>query len=125
MLIIETAETQETPRVPRRQVTATNKIKRSIARSAEDQNPRSFADPNSTFNFENILDYGAQPLFTTPEIFEDLATRIYAYRKGALQKFCQTFSKKPLKVLTFCSGTESPILAMQLVQKSKFPSILN
>jgi hypothetical protein len=139
LLIVEVVETQKAPRVqkklnpatvrakksiagsraPKKSKVVTVRAKTSIAGSAEDQNPRSFADPNTKFGFENILDYGARPLITIPEIFEDLTDQIRKEGENSLRRFCKTFSKKPLRVLTMCSGTESPILAMQQIQKSK------
>lgn len=135
MLIIEVVETQKASRAKKKSKGVTAKkskgvtvkklkrvitrAKKSIAGLAEDKNPRSFADPSTKFGFENILDYDTRPLISIPEIFEDLATRIHEHGRHSLRRFCQLFNKKPLKVLTLCSGTESPILAMQQIQKSK------
>ncbi len=119
MLITEVGVTRKVPRAQKKPKQITISVKRSIAKSAKDLNPRSFADPGTSFGFENILDYEARPLITMPEIFENLATRIYKHDILDLQRFCKTFGKKPLRVLTFCSGTESPILAMQQIQKSE------
>jgi hypothetical protein len=83
-------------------------------------NPRSFGDEGNNFNFQNSLSYDLPPLITTRAIFEALTKRIFRTSKANLGNFCQIFAQTPLKVLTFCSGTESPILGLQMVQKSKF-----
>ena len=62
-------------------------------------------------------------MFTIAEFFEDLADKLKMEYGTDLIKFCKLFREKPLNVVTFCSGTESPILAIGLVQKSKFNSI--
>lgn len=89
----------------------------------DDHNSRSFARESRPykFSFENTLDFDGKPLKTISEFFEDLADQLKTKFGADLSDFCRKFSRKPLNVVTFCSGTEAPILAMGLVQKSKFP----
>jgi hypothetical protein len=89
----------------------------------DDHNPRSFArEPQPyKFSYENPLDFDSKPLKTISEFFVDLADQLKTKFGADLSKFCGKFNKKPLNVVTLCSGTEAPILAMGLVQKSKFP----
>ncbi|KAE9378131.1 hypothetical protein N431DRAFT_328897 [Stipitochalara longipes BDJ] len=94
-------------------------LSRKRARTTLDanRNPRSFGDPGNTFNFDNPLDYHSPPLTTTRAIFQELTKQIYHKTLGNLEELCGIFACTPLKVLTFCSGTESPILGLQMVQK--------
>lgn len=105
---------------PTKRAKTSRKGKPKAVENSAPPNPRSFGDEGNNFNFQNSLSYDLPPLITTRAIFEALTKRIFRTSKANLQNFCQIFAQTPLKVLTFCSGTESPILGLQMVQKSKF-----
>ena len=79
--------------------------------------PRSFANPGVVFNFTNILDYKSPPLTTIREIFAHITQKLASTYPDELDALCNKFANTPLKILTFCSGTESPILGLTMVQK--------
>lgn len=54
------------------------------------------------------------PIYSLEEIFEDLIAR--ALRLG-FAKVLKQLGGRPLRVATVCSGTESPLLALEMVQK--------
>jgi hypothetical protein len=62
----------------------------------------------------NLLDTGRAPLSDINDIFSDLASK--AIKLGFLAA-CANFQDQPLRIVTMCSGTESPILAMRLLQR--------
>lgn len=57
------------------------------------------------------------PLSTVREWFQDLTKE--AVRLGLLDA-AKHLNKRPLRVATMCSGTESPLLALRHISKSKF-----
>ncbi len=119
----DVAEDEETPTSkPSNPKSRAKKVKFSLD---ADHNPRSFArEPQPyKFSYENPLSFDGKPLFTIAEFFEDLSDKLKMEYGRDLIKFCKLFREKPLNVVTFCSGTESPILAIGLVQKSKFNSV--
>ncbi|KAK3069240.1 hypothetical protein LTR53_012572, partial [Teratosphaeriaceae sp. CCFEE 6253] len=59
------------------------------------------------------LDLSLPPLFNTVEIFKDMTEK--ALNLG-LGKATAKLAGRPLRVATMCSGTESPLLALQMVQ---------
>ena len=83
------------------------------------RNPRSFGEADNPFIFDNPLDFGSQPLTTIRAVFEDLTRRVHQHASDTLKEFCEDFSSTPLKILTFCSGTESPVLGLEMFRKSK------
>jgi hypothetical protein len=119
---IEQKSTSKKPRAPARKKRSPKSGKKYIPGLDEDNHPYTFAEQPTPYKFayENVLDYESKPLTTIPEIFEDFTDQLYEKFIVPLGKFCSKFGEKPLNVLTFCSGTESPILAMNMVQKSKF-----
>ncbi|KAJ5591523.1 uncharacterized protein N7459_001892 [Penicillium hispanicum] len=55
------------------------------------------------------------PIHSLEEIFHDLAAK--ALRLG-FGKVLQRLAGRPLRVATVCSGTESPLLALEMIQKA-------
>lgn len=53
------------------------------------------------------------PIHDIPTIFADLVSRI-----PQINKVAEHVAGRPLRVATMCSGTESPLLALELIQKS-------
>ncbi|KAG7445040.1 uncharacterized protein BT62DRAFT_1007412 [Guyanagaster necrorhizus] len=53
------------------------------------------------------------PIHDIPAIFSDLVSRI-----PPIQQVAEHVSGRKLRVATMCSGTESPLLALELIQKS-------
>lgn len=51
------------------------------------------------------------------DIYDDMTER--AMDLG-FDKVLRHLGEKPLRVVTVCSGTESPLLALEMVQKSKY-----
>lgn len=56
------------------------------------------------------------PLHTLREIFADMASK--AMEIG-LEQVLIRLGSRPLRVATMCSGTEAPLLALELIQKGK------
>lgn len=56
------------------------------------------------------------PIDSLEEIFQDLASKALRFGFG---KVLQRLGGRPLRVATVCSGTESPLLALEMIQKSK------
>jgi hypothetical protein len=103
------------------------RTRKSKSPQGEDHNPRSFGRESQPykFSYENPLDFDSKPLSTIPEFFEHITDKLKVDYDRELRGFCNKFGKKSLNVVTFCSGTESPILAMGLVQKSKFNPLIS
>jgi site-specific DNA-cytosine methylase/superfamily II DNA or RNA helicase len=59
------------------------------------------------------LDPGLPPLSSIDDIFRDITTK--ALDLG-LREALQKLNRQPLRVATMCSGTESPLLALDMVQ---------
>lgn len=119
---IDVVEDEQSPASkPKNPKSRAKKVKFSLD---ADHNPRTFArEPQPyKFSYENPLDFNSKPLFTIAQFFEDLSDKLKMKYGTDLIKFCKLFREKPLNVVTFCSGTESPILAIGLVQKCKFTS---
>lgn len=57
------------------------------------------------------------PLFELEEIFADMASN--AQRLG-FASVLDALGGRPLRVATMCSGTEAPLLALEMVQSGKF-----
>lgn len=67
------------------------------------------------------LDRSAPPIVRIDEIFDDIAVKAQA---NGIEKFLDHIGSRPLKVATLCSGTESPLLALELLTDSKCFSYL-
>ena len=73
----------------------------------------------------NGLNPNLKPLHKIDEIFADLTEN--ALQNGLI-KFLEAFGSRKLKVATLCSGTESPLLALQMVAESErigFPPLVS
>ncbi|PMD31854.1 hypothetical protein L207DRAFT_187150 [Hyaloscypha variabilis F] len=68
----------------------------------------------------DILDYKAPPLISIREIFEHITEKLVSTYPEELEALCNKFANTPLKILTCCSGTKSPILGLTMVQKSSY-----
>ena len=71
------------------------------------------------------LDQSLPPLLDIGDIFTDITER--ALQLG-LQNALDQFGDRPLRVATMCSGTETPILALQMIQdalKSRSEKVLS
>ena len=54
------------------------------------------------------------------DIYEDMTGR--AMELG-FERVLGHLGERPLRVVTVCSGTESPLLALEMVQKSKYSKL--
>lgn len=124
--IEEESHVAEDEKIPASKSSNPKRCARKVKFSLDaDHNPRSFArEPQPyKFSYDNPLNFNGKPLFTIAQFFEDLSDKLKMKYGTDLMRFCKLFREKPLNVVTFCSGTESPILAIGLVQKSKFTPI--
>jgi hypothetical protein len=64
----------------------------------------------------NGLNKNLKPLDRIDDIFLDLTENAL---KNGLPDFLESFGSERLKVCTICSGTESPLLALQMIQESE------
>ena len=63
-----------------------------------------------------LLARGLPPMSKLGDIYKDMTER--AMDLG-LDGFLAHLGERPLRVVTVCSGTESPLLALEMVQESK------
>ena len=63
-----------------------------------------------------LLARGLPPMSKLGDIYKDMTER--AMDLG-LDGFLAHLGERPLRVVTVCSGTESPLLALEMVQRSK------
>ena len=63
------------------------------------------------------LDESQPPLFKLPGIFHDMV--LNAWNKTPLKEAMETLSTKQIHVATMCSGTESPLLALDIIKEGK------
>lgn len=65
-----------------------------------------------------LLARGLPPMSSLSDIYDDMTGR--AMDLG-FDRVLEHLGEKPLRVVTVCSGTESPLLALEMVQKSMYP----
>jgi hypothetical protein len=65
-----------------------------------------------SFNYKIGIDEALKPISDIKDIFGDITDK--AYELG-LEKVVTHLQGRKLKIATMCSGTESPLLAIQLV----------
>ncbi len=63
------------------------------------------------------IDESLPPLSDLPAIFDDLVSR--GLEKTSLAEAMKVLPQKRINVATMCSGTESPLLALNMIQNSK------
>lgn len=63
------------------------------------------------------LNSSLPPIHRIEEIFDDLTIQA---EKNGLNAFLQHIGTRELRVATMCSGTEAPLLALEMVRDSKF-----
>ena len=63
------------------------------------------------------LDESHPPLFKLPAIFHDMV--LNAWNKTPLKDAMEGLSKKQIHIATMCSGTESPLLALDIIKEGK------
>ena len=64
------------------------------------------------------LDESQPPLSTLPAIFHDMV--LNAWNKTPLKEAMDVLSGKQVHIATMCSGTESPLLALDIIKEGKF-----
>lgn len=74
----------------------------------------------SSTSDKKYFDYDRPPLFRLEDIFEDLTGNALSADLGKALRFLKD---RPLRVATVCSGTESPLLAMNMVKKGEYQNI--
>jgi site-specific DNA-cytosine methylase len=67
--------------------------------------------------YKTGLDGSLPPMDNLEEIFVDISKKAV---KNGLQDVIKHLGSRKLRVVTMCSGTESPILALEMVSKCKF-----
>lgn len=92
--------------------TGPNESEKEKAKSKETS---STARPASADKFH--LDESRPPLFKLPAIFHDMV--VNAWTKTPLEDTLETLSKKQIHIATMCSGTESPLLALDIIKEGK------
>ncbi|KAN0089060.1 hypothetical protein V8E51_019320 [Hyaloscypha variabilis] len=74
--------------------------------------------PVVPFSIGQLTDSGETEL----EIFEHITEKLVSTYPEELETLCNKFANTPLKILTCCSGTKSPILGLTMVQKCMLAS---
>ncbi|TKA65822.1 hypothetical protein B0A49_06247, partial [Cryomyces minteri] len=64
---------------------------------------------------KRTIDLTLPPMSDIEEIFEDITSKAL---ENGFRGFVEQLEARPLRVATMCSGTESPLLALQLVAQS-------
>lgn len=92
----------------------------------DDQEPRARADeiPELRRGFPiprgRYLASDLPPLHTLTEIFADMASNAL---KMGFEHVLRRLGSRPLRVATMCSGTEAPLLALELIQTGKYSAV--
>jgi hypothetical protein len=73
-----------------------------------------------SFNYKIGVDEALRPIFDIKDIFGDITDK--ACELG-LKKVITHLKGRKLKIATMCSGTESPLLAIQLVSDGRLKTI--
>lgn len=61
------------------------------------------------------------PMSNLKEIFTDIAQKAMGL---GLELVLERLDGRPLRVATACSGTESPLLALEMIQEGKLPVLM-
>ncbi|KAJ9490088.1 hypothetical protein VN97_g3187 [Penicillium thymicola] len=91
----------------------------AVGLAMDDQEPRARADEipelrrGSTIPRGRYLASDLPPLHTLTEIFADMASNAL---KMGFEHVLSRLGSRPLRVATMCSGTEAPLLALELIQ---------
>jgi hypothetical protein len=73
-----------------------------------------------TFTYKVGINENLKPICKIEDIFGDITANA---RKLGLDKAIHHLQGRKLRIATMCSGTESPLLAIQLVSDSKFVTL--
>ena len=84
----------------------------SISRKSARKKSAQDYQRTSTYTYRVGIDESLQPLSKIDEIFVDMTERAC---KLGFKKVVDHLKTRKLRVATMCSGTESPILALQLI----------
>jgi hypothetical protein len=90
-------------------------VHREEAMSPEEMRGSSSSD-------KTYFDYDQPPLYRIEDIFVDLTQNALSHDLGNALRILKD---RPLRVATVCSGTESPLLAMNMVKKGEYQVIPN
>lgn len=94
----------------------------AVGLATDDQEPRARADEipelrrGCTIPRGRYLASDLPPLHTLSEIFADMASNAL---KMGFEHVLSRLGSRPLRVATMCSGTEAPLLALELIQTGK------
>lgn len=72
------------------------------------------------FSPKNGLAGDLPPIHDLKQIFEQIT--LHAVHKDGFREFLKVLKGRELRVATVCSGTESPILALEMVVSREFPN---
>jgi 2-hydroxy-3-keto-5-methylthiopentenyl-1-phosphate phosphatase len=70
------------------------------------------------YSYSNGIDETLEPITAIREAFEDLVKRLKSCGPAFIE-FLNSLKNRKIRIATMCSGTESPILALDLVAGSK------
>lgn len=99
-MVLEVPKVPEVPEVPK-----------------PDPPPNMQIKTKDAWNFRGGVNEKLPPISNIVEIFDDLTRKAMDLGLG---KAIQHLGSRKLKLATMCSGTESPLLALQLVSESKY-----
>lgn len=92
----------------------------------DDQEPRARADEIPELRRGCMIPRGRYlasdlpPLHTLTDIFADMASNAM---KMGFEHVLIRLGSRPLRVATVCSGTEAPLLALELIQTGKYSTV--
>ncbi|KAJ5084094.1 C-5 cytosine methyltransferase [Penicillium alfredii] len=101
-----------------------NRVKKGLEQATASQEPAWDEIPelvrSAPLGPNRYFDWELPPLHKLEDIFKDLAD------KALTQGFADVLShlgQRPLRVATMCSGTESPLLALEMIQRALGPGL--
>ena len=71
---------------------------------------------SQALKISRYIDWSLPPMHNLQEIFEDIAKKAMSL---GLDRVLEHLNGRPLRIGTVCSGTESPILALEMTQQGK------
>lgn len=113
----EKLDDREAIQIPERKVSRKRPRKVKPASDDEEESDESEDDAEGSIGWgkHNHLDYESPPLSNIDEMFSSIADVALSHN---FVPACSPFATKGIRVFTMCSGTESPFISMNLLQKA-------
>ena len=93
--------------------------KNTTSKSTKNAAPKPAKDPLRNYKYSKGPNEDLRPIHEIEDIFEDMATRA---RGLGLSNVLKQLEGREIRVATMCSGTESPLLALELIFAGRYPT---